>query len=732
VELLGITAQLFFLDGIPQDVEPIPGLLAQTAPPKSARSREHDYLFAHLSLSGPPDEAAALADEFISHLSHSYYHSTGSVTAALRRAVLDMNERLLYHNVQNRRAVEGALTAAVLHGDELFTLQAGEALAYLGHNFGVERLPAHSASPPTPLGRSAGLDIRFAYHNLQIGDMLLLADPRLASLNGTVLEPVLVDTEIESGVEALAGVVGHDTARLLLVEFADEIPASLPVKLMPQTGKRAARPSPPPPPVPAAVAVSPAPAAAAQPMAGPKRDPGLPPLRTSGSPVITAAAVETAARQAAANSARGVSNATGWLSGMLGRLAPAGADNEEESSINWALPTFVALLIPLVVTAIVFSVYLQRGNVEELGQIKQDMVEQMVAAESLVGDPTGSRAAYEAVLSLAAMADELRPGDGEVTRMRFEARERLDRLDGVTRLIAAPLGTFGEETNLADITLRVSTDGGYFVHDQTGNEILFQATDENYDTPAASGGEVVAFSGQSVGTQIMGPFVDMIWRTDASADTRAGLTMLDRTGVLFTYYPNLGDIRAVPLGFSSTWLNPVALATYGGRMYILDSGAGQIWKYYPQGEGFEQDATDTAIFFGPEAGLQQAVDFDLYSEDGSMVVVYSDGRIRYYDTRSGRIQWDENTLLQNGLTTPLVAPVAVELVGRGLNASIFILDPGSSRLIQVSRGGTVLAQYRALDSQGNELLSQASDFAVAETPFRLLVSSGNEVFAAGR
>jgi hypothetical protein len=167
-------------------------------------------------------------------------------------------------------------------------------------------------------------------------------------------------------------------------------------------------------------------------------------------------------------------------------------------------------------------------------------------------------------------------------------------------------------------------------------------------------------------------------------------------------------------------------------MYILDSGAGQIWKYYPQGEGFEQDATDTAIFFGPEAELQEAVDFDLYSEDGSMVVVYSDGRIRYYDTRSGRIQWDENTLLQNGLTTPLVAPVAVELVGRGLNASIFVLDPGSSRLIQVSRGGTVLAQYRALDSLGNELLSQASDFAVAETPFRLLVSSGNEVFAAGR
>lgn len=733
MDLIGITAQLFFVDGVAQDVDPIPGLLAQTAPPKSARGRERDYLFAHLSLSGPPEEAAPLAQEFISHLSQEYYHSTGTVTAALRRVVLDMNERLLYYNMENRRAVEGALTAAVLHGDELFTLQAGEALSYLGHNFGVERLPSQTSSPATPLGRSAGLDIRFAYHKLQVGDMLLLADPRLASINGTTLAPVLVDTEIESGLDALAAVVGADTARLLLVEFADEIPASLPMKLVPRTARQGSRPK-----APAPVRAAPAPAsdpppeAVASPAGGPKRDPGLPPLRTAAGPAISAATVEAAARQAAATSVRGMSDATGWLSAVVDRLAPPAGEDEEESRINWALPTAVALIVPLLVIGIVFSVYLQRGNVEELGQIKQDMIEQMVVAESIIGDPARSRAAYEAVLVLAAAAEELRPGDGEVARMRFEARESLDRMDDVTRLIATPFGAFGEEANLQGIALRSTVEGGYYVHDQTGNEVLFQATNEGYDALESGEPEVVAFGGQAVGTEIMGPFVDMIWRSDGSADTRAGLSMLDRTGVLFTYYPNLGDTRAVPLGFSSTWLNPVALSTYGGRLYILDNGAGQIWKYFPAGEGFEQVPDDTAIFFGPEAGLQQAVDFDLYSEDGSLVVIYNDGRIRYYDTRSGRIQWDETTLMQNGLTAPLVAPVAVQLVGRGLNASVFVLDPASSRVVQISRGGTVLAQYRALDAQGEELLSRASDFAVAESPFRLLVTTGNQVFSAGR
>ena len=207
--------------------------------------------------------------------------------------------------------------------------------------------------------------------------------------------------------------------------------------------------------------------------------------------------------------------------------------------------------------------------------------------------------------------------------------------------------------------------------------------------------------------------------------------MLDRTGVLFNYFPNLGDIRAIRLGNSSAWLDPAAMATYLDRLYVLDRGAGQIWKYYAD-ENYVQREDDPAIFFSSQAGLDTAVDFDLYSEDGSLVVVYEDGRVRYYDTRSGRIAWDENSLLQNGLTTPLVAPVAVKLIGRGLNASIFILDPGSSRLVQLSRGGTVLTQYRVLDGAGNDVLSQAGDFAVTDAPMRVFVVAGNEIYAAER
>jgi outer membrane protein assembly factor BamB len=205
--------------------------------------------------------------------------------------------------------------------------------------------------------------------------------------------------------------------------------------------------------------------------------------------------------------------------------------------------------------------------------------------------------------------------------------------------------------------------------------------------------------------------------------------MLDRTGGLFNYYPNFGDISGLALANSSAWLNPVAMATYLDRLYVLDTEAGQIWKYYASND-YAQLAGDEAIFFSAEADLGSAVDFDLFAEDGSLIVVYADGRVRYYDTRSGRVQWDETTLQQRGLTTPLISPTAVKIVGTGLNASIYILDSGSGRLLQLSRGGTVLDQIRVLDEAGNDVLSRASDFAVVESPFRLFVVAGDAIYRA--
>jgi hypothetical protein len=233
-----------------QETTAVPGLLAQPAPSKAARSRERDSLFVHLSLTGQPEETAVLVQDLLDIISQNFFQTSGSVTAALRQAIIKANELLLRLNVSGvGESREGAITCAVLRNGELFVLQTGEGLAMLGHNYGVERLPPQKPDRITPLGRSAGIDIRYSHHRLETGDLLLLSDPRMAHLPSQAFAPALVDTEIEVGLGALADVVGEETGRFLLVEFTHDAPADFQdvTQVSQRPGRQLAAPPPPTP-----------------------------------------------------------------------------------------------------------------------------------------------------------------------------------------------------------------------------------------------------------------------------------------------------------------------------------------------------------------------------------------------------------------------------------------------------------------------------------------------------
>lgn len=725
MDLLAITTQLAIVNGVVADEGTIAGILARPAPPKPGRGREHDFLFVHLTLSGPHDETDNLARELVEELGKRFFAAAGSVTSALRRAVIDTNEALLRHNVTTRSMHEGALSCAVLHNGELYSLQVGEGLAFLGHNFGIERLPARPPQHLTPLGRSAGIDIRFAFHQLQPGDMMLLGDPRMSYLTGETLAPVLVDTEIESGLDALMEVMAQDSARLLLVEFADELPSTLPL-----TFQNSRQPATRPPTKLTQPAIRPTPLAAAEVATHSASSPVDDNPLTESTPSAfsdTTSTVETGARRVASGSARGLSRFTAWLAEVLGHLL---GHKSDEPAVHWAVPTTVALLVPLIIGAVGASVYIQRDTVNQLSQIKQQMLDEMTAAESAGGDSTEGQAHYLRLLSLAGEAETMRPGDLEVATLRADALTALDRIDGVSRLTAETFYRYAAGANLTRITLR-GDDGGIAVLDQTSNRVMLHATDNSFRNLTSEDPSTIGFGGQAVGANTIRTLFDILWLPGSAAATRDSIGMIDTTGGFFSYYPNLGDTSGVILGNSSKWSNPIAMASYLDRLYVLDTEARQIWKYYAS-TSYSQLEGDEAIFFSGEAELDQAVDFDLYAEDGSLVILYKDGRIRYYDTRSGRIQWDETNLAQNGMVTPLIAPVAVKIVGSGLNASIFVLDPGSGRLVQLSRGGTVLTQYRIFDDTGREVLTKAADFAVTDSPTRIFVVAGEQLFVASR
>jgi hypothetical protein len=318
----------------------------------------------------------------------------------------------------------------------------------------------------------------------------------------------------------------------------------------------------------------------------------------------------------------------------------------------------------------------------------------------------------------------------EVTREVVDPTKTIPQVPDITQLTAQPFYKYTDGTSLTSIVLQEGLNSGIFTLDQEKSLVYEHETDDSYLNPLSTEPQVHVFKGQLRSLDI-GNIIDIVWRPVGNAVTSEGLAMLDGNGVLLTYRPNLDNTFAAPLDLASEWQTPVAMANFDERLYVLDIGAEVIWKYFPNGDEFTVNADDLIIFFNEDAELKQAIDFDFFNQDGGLVLLYADGRIRYYDTRSSRMQWDEADLLANGLQTPLVAPTAVKIVGKGLNASIFIADPGSSRIVQISRPtGQVLAQYRATDSDGHELFSQITDFAVAETPLRIFVTTKNELIVA--
>lgn len=723
MDLQAVTGQLYILNGASQDGKATPGLLAQPAPGKAVHGRSRDFLFVHLSLSGQPDESADLSQTLQEIVTSEFYQTGGSVTAALRKAILAANEHLLRHNLQSKNPKrEGALICAILRSEELFMAQAGEAFALLGHNFGVERLPANEPARVTPLGRTAGLDVRFFHHRLQPGDLLLLADPRMGHLPASTLATALMNGNLENGLIKLTEMIGSGTARLLLVEFTDEAPDYIPDATRPRAERQAVT----------------------RPMAIlPRRDtrpkPALEPDDELDEEEATTvphraaelsaddSGVENVARRATAQTALGLARATGWLADVLRELRPARQAEAEPDPVGWALPALLAIIIPLIIVAIVTSVYFQRDQVVEYGQIKQQMQQnQGLALQEQ--DPNTARSYYQQILALAATAEAMRADDSEVQLMRQQAQQELDRIDGVTRLEAQPIYVYQETVRLTSVGLREGLNGDIYALDAANNQVYGHDTDESYLTLLTPEPEIVLFGQQVVGSHVVGPILDMMWRPRGSNVSRDGLAMLDSLGQLTTFYPNFEDTRTVILGFASDWEQPTQITTFDERLYILDAAAGVIWRYLPQGDGFVLDNDQPSVAFDENADLEQVIDVTIYSEDGSVILLYQDGRLRRY--ANGRLLWGEVDVAQNGLETQLVAPVAVKIIGQGLNSSIFVADPPSGRIVQFALGGTFLAQYKATTIDNQELFNTTADFAVAESPLRIFTVGNNLLYVA--
>ena len=699
MDLQAITGQLYIVEGVVQEGTAAPGLVAQRAPRKAARGREQEFLFLQLTLENPNAEIYTLTQELTEALVSQYYQQTGGITTALRHAIGHINEQLLRWNVSNGgKSRGGSVTCAVLRDEALVVAQAGAAVAFLGRNFGVERIPANEPERVVPLGRSASLDVRMGHYRLQPGDMLLLSDPALGALPTAAVQPALVDTEVVLGLQELTDMVGLGSGRLLLIEFSDEAPQELS-----EIGAVPIRST-------ASTVLSSTPATPQ-----PQREGGARPP------------IEQTARQATAHAARGLSSLTGGMATLLRTLRPP--RDPAEPPANIALYATLAILIPVLMAAIITSVFFQRGQVAEFSQLRQE-IETTLSEAQAASDPTSQRTYYNQVLVLAARAEALRPADEGIASQRNAAMNALDRLDGITRLNGTLLYSYPETSELTAVVLRppYGLNGDIFVLDGGQNRVLRHTSNPTTLALTAEQPETLLFGGQVVQSHTIGKMADLLWRPRGTSVTRDGLVVLDSRGQLLSYYTNFGETRTTPFGLASQWRLPVSMKGFSERVYVLDPAAEQIWRYYPEGDALQIQEEAPAIEFVDSPNLSLATDFAINQEDGSVLILYSDGHLRRF--ANGRTIWTEQDLATGGLSSPLVSPTAIKVVGQGLNSSVFVLDPASGRILQLSLGGTLLAQYRIRTAEGAELLTRATDFAVTEEPLRIFITTPQGLYVA--
>jgi hypothetical protein len=92
----------------------MPGLLAVTAPRKTARGREKDNLIIYLMLSGNATFSAAELSQLNNNTANQFYQSAGSLTSAMRKAVENINSALLERNLATTGRGQYALGLLVL------------------------------------------------------------------------------------------------------------------------------------------------------------------------------------------------------------------------------------------------------------------------------------------------------------------------------------------------------------------------------------------------------------------------------------------------------------------------------------------------------------------------------------------------------------------------------------------------------------------------------------------
>lgn len=720
-------------------------------------------LYALLELSGLVPPPPGLQQQLLSIVQTQFYQSSGSVSLSLQQAVAKVNEALFDFNLNSVRDERqgGGITCVAIRDDEVYLVQGGPAVAYVGGGGQIVRFPTHSPwfdedvpeeALPRPLGASRQIAADISHGQLRAGNWIVLAESLLGQVTSTdQVKEVLFPGEIELTTERLADLVGDDDMSLLVIETRTgvahvEEPAYAAEPYDESDDFEA-------------VTELPAPAAARK--ATSRRRPAVGQRSAQGISAAVGAFLANAGSwidwPGIGRHIRGVFRAL-WgyvlvaldfvwnnLKILAVRVLPGSWEIDvQPKQHKVAVPKpreetprqerpkmtrpgsrrstifkYVAVAIPIIVLLIVGGVYLERERAayDTHAQLIQAAKARYDQALSSMADVARARSLMTEALGFLDQAKASLPSASDSPDLRKNILETMDKINQVKRVYWIPmLQQFSDpQTDLG----RIVVDGiNIYLLDHGTNQVLGYVLNETETGFVESGqSPVLLAAGDQLEDVVVGDLLDMTWMPVGGGRQTGGLTIVDKQGALFDY----GAMQKVthrPLAATDEWRYAQLIAGFFGNLYVLDVQRNQLLKYLPTAAdgGYSNPPVD---YLNADAvvDLSGAVDMAI---DGHIYVLYANGTIGKF------MSGDPVAFEVTGLDVPLNNPSALFANADDDTQYLYVADRGNQRIVQLTKDGSFQRQFK-VDSDSNAF-DDLRSLWVDELEQKMYIVSGKSVY----
>lgn len=719
-------------------------------------TRDDFGLYALVELSGlvlpPPDLQQSLLDI----LKEEFYQSSGSVSASLQQAVMEINQALYDFNLESVREDRqgGGLTCIALRGSDLYIAQGGPAVAYLIEPDRVSRFPEYSPwfddddsedIAARPLGASRQFKSELEHCQLQAGDFIVLSESILGQTASTEqIEDAMFPGDVNLTTERLADLaVEGDDISFVVIEVQPELASSRESVLQEELVEEVV-------------------SLARQPVdrrSEPKRRrtvgqraPGV--KRSRGGfirptwPRIDGAKLSHGAKKGLtslwAHILLGLGFVWSNVKVLAVRILPGTRELEIETGGKRKAPLaktkpsqrkppkpllgpikrskllkYVAVAIPVVVLVIVGLVYLERERASYAAhdQLIQTAKAKYDQALSEMADVDLARSLLGDALNLLDEAKTVLPVAVEPPNLRKDILKNVDQINLVERLYWIP--RLHQYTNPKTDLSRIVVDGiNVYVLDKGTDQVFGYVLNETEDGfQDSSEDPVLIKEGGQVGDVVVSDLLDMNWMPAGSGRQTGNLIVVDKKGALLDYSPTWG-VRNRPLAATDDWLYPQVVSGFNGKLYILDAQLNQILKYLPiTAEGGYGNPPVHYIDEDVEVDLTGVVDMGI---DGHIYVLFANGKISKF-LNGAPVPFEVT-----GLQVPLSNPSAMFTNADQDTQYLYVADRGNNRVVQLTKDGRFQRQFK-VDTDTNAF-DDLRSLWVDELEQKMYILGGNSVF----